>query len=101
MEYLKISARYHRKLNLGDYESVEAELMIIAGLDTVDGATEDVESAAQLIHQQCKAAVWAALNEDMSQSLNQRHKVKVTRKFQGKVIGEKDYFPEIEQEEPF
>ncbi|MCG6138453.1 MAG: hypothetical protein MET45_28160 [Nostoc sp. LLA-1] len=76
MEIKTISVTYHRKFNLGDYESLELGYSLWAQIDP----EEDAEGATQFLYMQAKASVKEAAMPLIKTSAYQMSKYKQTAK---------------------
>ncbi|MBE9053866.1 hypothetical protein IQ243_26395 [Nostocales cyanobacterium LEGE 11386] len=76
MEIKTISVTYHRKFNLGDYESLELGCSLWAQIDP----EEDAEGATQFLYMQAKASVKEAAMPLLKTSQYQMSKYKQTAK---------------------
>lgn len=73
MEIKRISVTYHRKLNLGDYESVEVGCSLWGQIDP----EEDADGATQFLFEQAKAAVKEAAMPLIKASRHQMQKAQM------------------------
>lgn len=73
MEIKTISVTYHRKFNLGDYESLELGCSLWAQIDP----EEDAEGATQFLYMQAKASVKEAAMPLLKTSTHQMSKAKM------------------------
>ncbi|MBE9053947.1 hypothetical protein IQ243_26820 [Nostocales cyanobacterium LEGE 11386] len=76
MEVKTISVTYHRKFNLGDYESLELGCSLWAQIDP----EEDAEGATQFLYMQAKASVKEAAMPLLKTSQYQMSKYKQSAK---------------------
>jgi len=94
MRYKTVSVRRSRKYNLGDFESIDAEVFLSAEIE--EG--EDLEGVIEFLNIQAKDAIEKAVDEEINNSNHQRKKVQVTRKFMGKKIEENGHQIDDDQE---
>jgi hypothetical protein len=73
MEIRTISVTYHRKFNLGDYESLELSCSLWAQIDP----EEDADGATQFLYQQAKASVKEAAMPVIKESAYQMNKARI------------------------
>lgn len=86
MEITTVSSTFHRKWNLGDYESVEAGASMYARID--EG--EDPDVAEEILFEQCKQSVYKAVKDELEASHYQRNKAKIKHTVMGQTVDE-DY----------
>ncbi|BAZ02784.1 hypothetical protein NIES37_67970 [Tolypothrix tenuis PCC 7101] len=75
MDIKTIAVTYHRKFNLGDYESLELGCSLWAQIDP----EEDAEGVTQFLYQQAKASVKEAARPVIQESIHQMNKVKMQK----------------------
>ncbi|NJO93848.1 MAG: hypothetical protein HC820_04915 [Hydrococcus sp. RM1_1_31] len=85
MRYKTVSVRRGRKYNLGDFESIEAEIFLSAEVE--EG--EDAESVVELLNVQATDAIEKAVEEEIENSDRQRKKVQITKSSWGKDRGKR------------
>ncbi|WP_193200205.1 hypothetical protein [Nostoc sp. MG11] len=73
MEIKTISVTYHRKFNLGDYESLEIGCSLWGQIDP----EEDADGATQFLYQQAKASVKEAAMPVIKESAYQMNKARI------------------------
>jgi hypothetical protein len=75
MDIKTISVTYHRKFNLGDYESLELGCSLWAQIDP----EEDAEGVTQFLYQQAKASVKEAAKPVIQESIYQMNKARIQK----------------------
>ncbi|BAY95265.1 MULTISPECIES: hypothetical protein [unclassified Tolypothrix] len=75
MDIKTIAVTYHRKFNLGDYESLELGCSLWAQIDP----EEDAEGVTQFLYQQAKASVKEAARPVIQDSIHQMNKARMQR----------------------
>ncbi|MBD2208046.1 hypothetical protein H6G33_31125 [Calothrix sp. FACHB-1219] len=75
MDIKTIAVTYHRKFNLGDYESLELGCSLWAQIDP----EEDAEGVTQFLYQQAKASVKEAARPVIQESIHKMNKVKMQK----------------------
>jgi hypothetical protein len=82
MEITTIGVKYSRKINLGDYESAEAEIYLGANIDP----DERVSDCISALMAQAKASVKESLTDVVKASEYQQKKIEATRRYMGRLI---------------
>lgn len=91
MEITTIGIKYSRKINLGDYESAEAEAFYSAKIEEDESVTE----CAQVLRELAKQTVKDTLIDVIKSSEHQMQKAQVTRRMMGKVIENESWTQQI------
>lgn len=95
MDITTIAVKYSRKINLGDYESAEAEAFYSAKIDE----DESVFECTEVLRELAKKAVKDSLIDVIKSSEHQLQKAQVTRRMMGKVIATDNWTQQIHQGE--
>jgi HD superfamily phosphohydrolase YqeK len=82
MDITTISIKYSRKINLGDYESAEAEAFYSAKVDD----DESVVKCTAVLRDLAKQAVKDTLMDVVKSNEHQLQKAQVTRQLMGKPL---------------
>ena len=93
MEITNISIKYSRKINLGDYESAEAEAFFYAKIDE----DESVTKCTEVLRELAKQSVKDTLIDVIKSNEHQMQKAQVTRRMMGKVIESDNWTQNIYQ----
>lgn len=83
MQYQTVSMTYTRKLNVGNYESVESSCYLSAKVDEGDRLKDVLESLSYSV----KNSVYKALESEMSDEI----KVQLKKRICGKEISESEF----------
>ncbi|MBW4596260.1 MAG: hypothetical protein KME46_25980 [Brasilonema angustatum HA4187-MV1] len=84
MQIKTVAISYHRKFNLGDFESIDIGCDLWASLDE----DEDSEACTQFLYMQAKQAVKDAAMPVIKASEYQRMKIKQHKRVMGKPVVE-------------